>query len=84
MNQDHATTIEESIEEAISDRANCSAPHVAESLTFFIAEHWPPNTTVADLVALRVELEVTLSISARDIALKTLAAIRARTQSIQE
>lgn len=83
MNQDQ-TVIEESIEEAISDRANCSVPHVAESLTFFIAEKWPPNTTIADLVALRVELEVTLSIAARDISLKNLAAIRARTPSIQE
>lgn len=76
MNQDQ--TIEGSIEEAINIQAEHVAKYSTQTMTLFIADDWPLETTIGDLVALKAELEAAVFLAARDAALKTLAAIRLR------
>ena len=83
MNQDQ-TASAELIENELKERANDGARYCAQNLTSQMADIWPPETTIGELLALQVEVEAAVSLAAFDVAIKTLAAIRARTQSIQE
>lgn len=78
MNQDQITAAEGSIEEAINTQAEHVAKYSTQTMTLFIADDWPLETTIGDFVALKAELEAAVFLAARNAALKTLAAIRLR------
>ena len=80
---DTAEVVQKTFEDELRDRADGAARYSVDTMTSYVAFEWPVETTIGDLIALQVELEVAVSRVALDAALKTLAEVRSRARLTQ-